>query len=544
MRRRISFSAGFRFAGLVIFVMIFSAGSAFGFGLEAKTDSTAFSTIQNFFFSPMQMSDYNFLGGGARARAMGGAFFAVSNDPTAAFWNPAGLSLLDKAQMDLSFSSFMSRPEHTATLKSSILNFGLSSKPQYDKNQISSISVVIPFKNWNKEMAVSVSYQVLSDIYQENEYALINDTLQTNQGIPITNWKSILTEKITGKLSAITLALGAKTFGSLSLGLGVNIYAGGFNSDVNLFYPKGYYQDITIDTLTGNTTVNLYEKFHPSMKTDYSGFNLTFGGMYQIDKLKLAAVVKTPFTLKEDNDVKLLVDYVVGGVLVDSYTRSLSQMFKTDRKWKMPVMIGFGSSYQLKDLTLAGDVEFRSYSKSKLTYRDNLANPSGDEIITSLNWRDLTQFRIGGEYLVHTKYGSIPIRAGFRNDPKLFTNRHDSMEVYMEEHEYTVGEVTFLLPAYIKSKPGTEVGSWVNGNIFSFGTGIAWSQIKFDITFEFAKYDDVEQKVVTEIVAFDRGNKRIDYILYDNPEGNGRKEFSRKESYKYNRIMVSFTGFF
>jgi hypothetical protein len=210
----------------------------------------------------------------------------------------------------------------------------------------------------------------------------------------------------------------------------------------------------------------------------------------------------------------------------------------------MPVMIGFGSSYQLKDLTLAGDVEFRSYSKSKLTYRDNLANPSGDEIITSLNWRDLTQFRIGGEYLVHTKYGSIPIRAGFRNDPKLFTNRHDSMEVYMEEHEYTVGEVTFLLPAYIKSKPGTEVGSWVNGNIFSFGTGIAWSQIKFDITFEFAKYDDVEQKVVTEIVAFDRGNKRIDYILYDNPEGNGRKEFSRKESYKYNRIMVSFTGFF
>jgi len=115
------------------------------------------------------------------------------------------------------------------------------------------------------------------------------------------------------------------------------------------------------------------------------------------------------------------------------------------------------------------------------------------------------------------------------------------MEVYMEEHEYNIGEVTLLLPTYIKSKPGTEVGSWVNGNIFSFGTGIAWSQIKFDITFEFAKYDDVEQKVVTEIVAFDRGRKKIDYIMY---EPNGRKEFSRKDSNKYNRIMVSFTGFF
>jgi long-subunit fatty acid transport protein len=544
MRRKLSFSLGSRLAGLVIFVMIFSASSVFGFGTEVKLDSTFYHTIQNFFFSPMQMTDYNFLGGGARARAMGGAFFAVSNDPTAASWNPAGLSLLDKAQMDLSFSSFMSRPEHTATLKSSVLNFGFSNKPKYDKNQISSVSIVIPFKMRNKKMVGSVSYQVLSDIYQENEYVLINDSLETNlstKGIYIENWKSILSEKITGKLSAISLALGAKTFGSLSLGLGVNIYGGGFNSDVNLFYPKGYYQDITIDTLTGDTTVNLYEKFHPSIKTDYSGFNFTFGGMYQIDKLKLAAVMKTPFTLKEDNDVKLLVDYVEGGVLVDARTIALSPMFKTDRKWKMPLMIGFGSSYKLKDLTLAGDVEFRSYSKSKLTYRDNLANPSGENITTSLDWRDLTQFRIGGEYLVHTKYGSIPIRAGFRNDPKLFTNLHDSMEVYMEEHEYHVGVETYLLPTYIKSKPGKEVGSWINGNVFSFGTGIAWSQIKFDITLEFAKYDEAQQRVFTEIVAFDRGNKRIDYILY---EPNGRKEFSRKESYKYNRIMVSFTGFF
>lgn len=539
MRQKLSFSAGSRFAGLVIFLMIFSAGSAFGFGTEVKIDSAFYNTIQNFYFSPMQISDYNFLGGGARARAMGGAFFAVSNDPTAASWNPAGLSLLDKAQMDLSFSSFMSRPEHTATLKSSILNFGFSNKPQYDKNQISSVSIVLPFKKLNKEMAVSASYQVLSDIYQDNEYALINDSLETNQGIYIKNWKSILSEKVTGKLSAVTLAFGAKTFGSLSLGLGVNIYAGGFNSDVNFIYPRGYYWDIDIDTLTGNTTMNLYEKFHPSIKTDYSGFNFTFGGMYHIDKLKLAAVVKTPFTLKEESDVKLLVDYIVGGVLIDSYTRPLSPMFKTDRKWKMPVMIGFGSSYQLKDLTLAGDVEFRNYSKSKLTYRDNLANPTGEEITTSLGWRNLTQFRIGGEYLVHTKYGNIPIRAGFRNDPKLFTNMSDSMEVFMELYKYSISNVDIFLPKYIKSKPGREMGSWVNGNVFSFGTGIAWSQIKFDITFEFAKYDDVQQKVLTEIVAFDPGYKKILLPpLYD------PKEFSRKESYKYNRIMVSFTGFF
>jgi hypothetical protein len=260
--------------------------------------------------------------------------------------------------------------------------------------------------------------------------------------------------------------------------------------------------------------------------------------MYQMNKLKMAAVVKTPFTLKEENDVKLLVDYMQLGVRMDATTIALSPMFKTDRKWKMPMMIGVGTSYQLNALTLAADVEFRNYSKTKLTYRENLANPTGDEITTSLGWRDLTQFRLGGEYVVHTKFGNIPIRAGFRNDPQLFTNQYDSMTVYMEEHIHQIGEETFLWPTYLKSKPGTETGSWVNGNVFSFGTGIAWSQIKFDVTFEFAKYDDVQQEVSTEIVAFDRGRKKVDHIIF------GPKEFSQKQSNKYNRIMVSFTGFF
>jgi hypothetical protein len=38
------------------------------------------------------------LGGGARAMAMGGAFIAVADDATAAFWNPAGLAHFDRLQ--------------------------------------------------------------------------------------------------------------------------------------------------------------------------------------------------------------------------------------------------------------------------------------------------------------------------------------------------------------------------------------------------------------------------------------------------------------
>jgi len=526
---------------LVVFVMIISAGSAFGFGLEAKIDTIFYSSVQNFFFSPMQLSDYNFLGAGARAKAMGGAFFAVSDDPTAASWNPAGLALLDKAQMDLSFNSYRDRGEHTT----SGLNFSLSEKPEYNKNRVSSASVVVPFKIRDKELVGSVLYQVISDIYQENKYVLVNDTLFTKTGYDpfITNRQDILQEKVTGRLDAVSLAVGGMVFESFSLGLGVNIYGGGFTSNASLFYPKSTITDIDtyIDTITGDTVVtavNIYLDYHPTIESDYSGFNFTIGGMYQIEKLNLGAVVKTPFTLKEKNDFRFLVDYWNRGVKQEGGILSTTTEGEADREWKIPIMVGFGASYQLPSLTLAADLEFRNYSKAEVTYHEKAFDPLSEEITANLDWRNLTQFRIGGEYVVHTKLGDIPIRAGFRNDPKLFTDQYDSMDVFMEEYEVNVPGYNPLWPQYIKSKPGMETGSWVNGNVFSFGTGIAWSQIKLDITFEFATYDEVQRKVFTEIVAFDPGDRRIDRVVW------GPKEFSQKISNKYNRIMVSFTGFF
>ena len=52
---------------------------------------------------------FNFLkvGVGARGAALGGAFTAVSGDPEAAFWNPAGIQGLAQRTMALSMSSYL-----------------------------------------------------------------------------------------------------------------------------------------------------------------------------------------------------------------------------------------------------------------------------------------------------------------------------------------------------------------------------------------------------------------------------------------------------
>jgi hypothetical protein len=529
-----------KLSGLIMLVFLFTPVLAWGgqkFGQKAELDSIKYFTIQNYFLSPYQLTDYNFLGGGAKARGMGGAFFAVSNDPTAASWNPAGLSQLDKAQMNLSFSSYMHRTEYTTTPDKPTWNYRFGDKLKHDVNAISFASVVIPFKLRNKELVGGVLYQRLADIYQENRYAMVLHLIDTVGAIQNYLLPPI-DEKVTGNLNQVCLSLGSKLFESLALGAGVNIYRGKYTSSVNFFSPflGNILSGEDLYAFVDNTGRYGY-RFHPHITSDYSGFDFTLGTIYTLNKLRLAGVIKTPFTLKEENDVQLLTDVIELGILNESLSRFRSPLFKTDRKWKMPTMIGFGTSYQLKDLTLAADAEFRNYSKTEITYRKNLANPSGDEITTSLHWRDLTQFRIGGEYMVHTKFGDIPLRAGFRNDPKLFKTQLDSNEVYLRMDIAYLEGVTYLIPVFLQSNYGVEKGSWVNGNIFSFGTGIAWSQIKLDITYELARYPDVEKVISTSFRAFDRGYK----VLYDPHDA---QIFSKKESNNYSHIMISFTGFF
>jgi hypothetical protein len=536
-----------KLAGLAFLIFLFltvSVSAGLNFGPQVEVDTTDYFNVQNYFLSPFQLTDYNFIGGGARARAMGGAFLAVSDDASAGSWNPAGLSQIDKAQMNLSFSSYMGRREYSAELNSSTFNYGISGELENNVNAISFASFAIPFTIRDRDLVGGIHYERLVDIYQETRDVIILDSLQYSDTTVYDFVLPPIDEEITGKLDMVSLSLGGNLFESLALGAGVNIYSGKYSSDAHFFAsndPTG---------LNGR-------RFHPNIVGRYSGFNFTLGAIYEWDKFSLAGVVRTPFTLEEELDVKLFQDVIVSGVILETASNLASPFFKTDRKWDMPTMVGFGTSYEINSLVLAADIEWRNYSKTEVTYRRNIANPDDDEVTTgdyitdkwwgsegnepplvpSLGWRDLTQFRVGAEYTVKTKIGEIPLRVGFRNDPQPYKNQLDSSQVYLRMDVQVVGTDSIFVPAFVQSDYGIQKGSWVNGNIFSLGTGIAWSQIKLDITLEFASYDAVEEDVSTALRPFDRGNR----VLLDPLES---REFSKEEESKFTRIMISFTGYF
>jgi len=542
-----------KFSVLIMLFLWLTSVYAWGeqnFGPGVEADTSNYFTIQNFLLSPFQLTDYNFLGGGGRARGMGGAFLGISDDPSAASWNPAGLSQTDKSQMLLSFRSYMRRSDFTSSANG--LDLSYSDKLKRDNNAISFASVAIPFKIKEKELVGSVLFQNLADIYQENRYFLIADMAifvnpeQTGYDTLYNYPLDPIIENITGSLNSVNISFAGKIYKSLSLGLGVNVYGGNFTSDGDFFYP-----------FNDTTGLNGY-RFRPHIKSDYSGVNATIGTMYKYDKFSLGAVVKTPFTLKEENDVKLYTDVIEDGVILDFESILRSPFFKTDRKWKMPLMIGVGGAYQLNALTLSADLEYRGYSKTEITYRRNIANPEDVEVTTggyvtgewwgkegatppfvsSIQWRNTTQFRIGGEYLLNTKYGKVPLRLGYRNDPQPFTSSVNPSEVYLRTDQYIVGSDTFYTPAFVQSNNGTKQGSWVSGNIITVGTGLSWTQIKLDFTLEYATYPDVNKETSTAWITFDRGNKKL-------LEEGYKHTFSNKEtSIHYSRIMISFTGFF
>src|SRR5438128_132046 len=106
------------------------------------------------------------VGAGARAMGMGGAFIAIADDATAASWNPAGLALLDRAQV--SFAGDLSRiadsipsyeliKNYTAGLRVRELGPGISATRK--SNNPDFANVTYPFKVGTWRIVPEFSYR-------------------------------------------------------------------------------------------------------------------------------------------------------------------------------------------------------------------------------------------------------------------------------------------------------------------------------------------------------------------------------------------------
>jgi len=80
------------------FFILLSQSCLFFFTLLIFTNTTAFADVD---FDKLYGSGLG-MGIGARAIGLGGAFVSIADDPSAVYWNPAGLTDINQAQLFLS----------------------------------------------------------------------------------------------------------------------------------------------------------------------------------------------------------------------------------------------------------------------------------------------------------------------------------------------------------------------------------------------------------------------------------------------------------
>jgi len=412
----------------------------------------------SFYYSGMDrlsFVDFNSSGFGARSRGMGGVYMAINNEAYASFENPATMVFINKSLMSVELINSMDK--HTGLSEPRPLNT-LATRFDIDtidyKNSHTKLiqaGAVAPFVYFGRDWWVGGGFHTVNDF-----------NLTYKMPVDPNNPDNYDREK---SLDALNLAIAAKPLDYLAIGVNLNYF-------IRRYEENFYAWDLV---LYDTSTTNLFD-YHYRDKSSFSGANFDIGIMAEYNVLTFGAVVRTPYTLTQ-NVFRLMAQ-------VDNYGQDLGSLDRMTLKYKIPLSYGAGiAAKPIDNLTLAADIDVKPYSNAKKTLDLESINASffptyPEYVDINAEWNDLTQFRIGGEYVFKTGFAQIPLRAGLHNMPNLQfpskitadSSAFDSSSYYHYQYEYT---------------------DKVNPLIISFGAGIKFEKIWFDAAYEFgsAKYN-------------------------------------------------------
>lgn len=303
--------------------------------------------------------DFRFNNPGARANAMGGAFIGLADDATAAYTNPAGLTVLTEPEFSVEYKLGEITTEITD---------GVGTE-EYDDtvSGLSFLSYVYPAEN---ATIAFFRHQLLNT---ESNYTWRDSAAQFH--------------KVKVSLDAVTLGIGAglKLTDTFSLGLSVGMaqldydVMGRLYDTSSLSYPNEEDRDTVseVDNAEHYTVSMLWNPFE--------GFNI--GLVYRMGPEFEA----TKQRYRHDGS--------------DSYL----QKWEYDQILKVPDMYGIGFSFRfLSNLTATLDINYIEYSD----LADDFLDEDGAK---STNWKvdDEFEVRLGLEYIIDINETPLALRAGY-----------------------------------------------------------------------------------------------------------------------------------
>ncbi len=332
--------------------------------------------------------DFRFSNPGARANAMGGAFIGLADDATAAYTNPAGLTILTRSEISMEYKQ--------GTYTTVITDFS-GTKPEYDSSHggMSFVSFAYP------------QDRATITIFRHN---LINTESDFRWSEPSQSYHSDNHVELSGLTYGI--GLGFKLSDNLSLGLTVNStqleYLSssiGYEDDPTSWGPIPHPQDIqNINRTNGSDTD---EHFTVSLLWNV------------IDELNLGLVYR--------QGPEYTFTYSSWEWNSDDGIFEVRQPL--DHDLKVPDVYGIGLSYTLPfGLTISADADLVKYSQlySDLLWENRVTVGSPSTEVTlyypsnALYMDDEWEYHVGMEYVFEVAEMPVALRGGYYFRPAAY----------------------------------------------------------------------------------------------------------------------------
>jgi long-chain fatty acid transport protein len=347
---------------------------------------------------------------GVKAKGMGGAFRAIADDWSAAYYNPAGLAYINDNQLGVSSGFITFRNELTPNYYyyddyGNTYDVGVfNDRTLYNRHATHALpsagcAVRMPF--WGETVFGLSAYQPFD-----------NNLIWTVWESPLAYNDSIAgqlhTDQIESDIDVVAFQLTlAREFveDQLSVGLGIQF----FRADVLI-------KDLAFRENPLGSPLNdrPFDKIPELTKNDGNGYGFGFnlGFKYRLnDKTTMSSVIRVPFNITVSGTTELTFVMPKGSPYLPYNPGTIEYLFshggavvpKADFEadLKLPASFGLGVAYDFSDrLTVALDAEYTNWSKFKgfeFSYSQFRSLPSTmamtpaeDAIVTDFFTRDMT----------------------------------------------------------------------------------------------------------------------------------------------------------
>lgn len=385
-------------------------------------------------------------GVGTRAKSMGGAMRGLADDPSAMYWNPAGISFLNESTITVGihYVDFNGEYENEA---------GTVFENEDVLNIIPSLvyAKACPDKPWNFGFGVYVPFGLSAewDIFDFAETMPIDTD---GDGVPDTdyplNWEEDLEDnEKSGSLMVIdfhpTWSYMIDEY--LSVGMGISMD----------------YAHLEIGMIEEHPLYGEYLPTYTYMKGDGVGYGFNYGFMFKPnDKLSLGFSGRTEsiLTLNGDADIDTYINDVIGSQMETPMAATvINNNPDVEAAIVLPADWGFGFGYKIKkNWLIAADFTYTGWESVDvidLNFEegfDILGNPITDSEMV-LDWEDTIRMSIGTEYLM----GKWAYRAGYYYDESPLID--ETMKVTFPDF-YTKNALNFGFGYMINEKICLDMG--------------------------------------------------------------------------------------